>query len=180
MGLHSNGSVPRMIYIVKNDWLIEIKIIVKQCKFLPDWVHASCIEPEILFILEKIAVKTRNSCHIYVIRSTCRWQCDLDTSSPGSVAVTFLRPHLFQVTFDIPQVLDFGLQGFNLHTRGTNTQPHKAHYTLQATNNLWNGFYGLELTRKRMTHHLSRPQLEQTPTNCEAQTRWRLCHFHII
>lgn len=45
-----------------------------------------------------------------------------DTFLPGSVTLTFLRPHLFQVTFDLTEVLDFGLQGFNLNTVETTSR----------------------------------------------------------
>lgn len=50
--------------------------------------------------------------------------CGFKKFSPWQVTLTFLWPHLFQVTFDLTQVLDFGLQGFNLDGAGTNTQLH--------------------------------------------------------
>lgn len=48
---------------------------------------------------------------------------------PGSVTLTFLWPHLFQVAFDFTEVLDFGLQGFNLNGMGTNTATQSSLYS---------------------------------------------------
>lgn len=91
-------------------------------------MHTSCIELENLFIF-KHSPKRQETTVKHVISCIHSWHCDTDKFSPGSVTLTFLWPHLFQVTFNLTQVLDFGLQGFNLNTAGTIAHKAELHTT---------------------------------------------------
>lgn len=68
----------------------KLLLIVKQCQFLPKWVHASCIQSESLFILEEITVKTRNNGHICTLVEEVFW------SRSYKSGVTDLRGSFFQ------------------------------------------------------------------------------------
>lgn len=111
----------------------KIFLHVKECQCLPEWLHMSCTEPEGLFILEEITARSKKKLlsDMSVIRSTRRWLSGRESLSPGSsVALAFLWPHLLQVAFDLTEVLDFGLQGFDLNG---NKQPHRAQRTPEKT-----------------------------------------------
>lgn len=85
-------------------------------------MDAPCVEFEGVFVLEEIAERHEAQCvndYCHVVREG--GSGSISQFSPGSVTLTFLRPHLLQVTFDFTQILDFGLQGLNLMTRQTNT-----------------------------------------------------------
>lgn len=61
--------------------------------------------------------------------------------SPWRVTLTFFRAHLSQVTFDLTEVLDLGLQGFNLRR--------EAHTKADRVSDLWELAF-MDVTRGKM------------------------------